>query len=99
MVESRCRIHNRLSPGSARDHALFTPVIVDGPGDCRKPSPCMHTSRVRHSRWIYPLTGCKFSGEHTLRTFALPEAQSERRVRCRQKNAWHTVAVKATTCA
>src|SRR5262249_10890394 len=37
------------------------------------------------------LTGCKFSREHTLLSLALPEAQSERRVRCRQKNAWHTV--------
>src|SRR5262249_56336565 len=52
VVESGCSLHNRLSPGAAREHALVTCVIVDGPGSCRTPSPCMHIARVRHARWI-----------------------------------------------
>ena len=45
------------------------------------------------------LTGCKFSREPTLLTFALGIHQSERRVHCRQKNAWHAVAARTTKYA
>ena len=45
------------------------------------------------------LTGCEFSGEPKLLPFALVEAQSERRVRCPQKNAWHAGAARTTKCA
>jgi hypothetical protein len=45
------------------------------------------------------ITGCEFSGEQKLLTFALVKAQSDRRVRCNQKNAWHAVAASTTKCA
>jgi site-specific recombinase XerD len=45
------------------------------------------------------LTGCEFSREPKLLTFALVEAQSERRVQGPQKNAWHAGAASTTKCA
>jgi len=45
------------------------------------------------------LTGCEFSREPILLTFALGIHQSERRVHCRQKNAWHAVAASTTKYA
>jgi|SoiMethySBSTD1v2_1073268.scaffolds.fasta_scaffold479538_1 hypothetical protein len=47
----------------------------------------------------YIVTGCEFSGEPKLLTFALVVAQSERRVRCPQKHAWHAGAASTTKYA
>ena len=45
------------------------------------------------------VTGCEFSGDPKLLPFALVEAQSERRVRGPQKNAWHVGKARTTKCA
>ena len=45
------------------------------------------------------ITGCEFLGEPKLLPLALVAAQSERRVQCPQKNAWHAGAASTTKCA
>src|SRR5262245_55295292 len=80
------------------DHHLLR-VLPKSPRSYFLLSILFGTPHIVASNLIFLITGCEFSGEQKLLTFALVYAQSERRVRCPQKNVWHAGATSTTQYA